>query len=68
MKDPGPLSALVVAVIVAVLYTEGGAFQAFAGLIILAVLITRIGGQPSILEGLLQQLNLLLSGAIHSGA
>lgn len=66
-NDPGPITALIVAVIVAALYSQGGIAQALAGLVILAVLITRVGGQPSISEGLLNWLSDLLSGVVHSG-
>lgn len=65
--EAGPITALVVALTVAVLYTQGGIFQAFAGLIILAVLISRVGGQPSIAEGLITEFSTLVKTGFKSG-
>jgi hypothetical protein len=70
MRDPGPLSALVAAVVIGALYTQGGAFQAFAGLILLAVLLTPIQGgeqNSSLLGGLLMYLNQVLTEGIQTG-
>jgi Na+/H+ antiporter NhaC len=64
---PGPWSALAVAVIVAVMYAQGGVFQTIAALIILAVLITPVNNQPSLLEGGLKYLDMLLTQGIQSG-
>lgn len=68
MRDPGPISALVVALIVAGLYSQGGVFQAFAALILLAVLLTPVEGQDSLLAGMLKYLNTLLTEGIQAGA
>lgn len=67
-RDPGPASALVVALIVAALYSQGGAAQIFASLILLAVLITPVNGQDSLLAALLKYLGQLLTEGIQSGA
>jgi Na+/H+ antiporter NhaC len=67
-KEPGPLAALTVAIVVAVAYTQGGVFTAAASLILLAVLITPVRGQPSLLQGGLQYLGNILAKGIQSGA
>lgn len=63
MKDYGPGAAALVALIIAVLYAEGGPYRAVASLIILAVLITPIGGK-SLLVGLLDTLDTLLKAGL----
>lgn len=66
MKEPGPITALLVALAVAVMYTHEQT-RVFAGLILLAVLLTPAHGQPSMLQGLLQYLNQLLTEGINTG-
>jgi hypothetical protein len=61
MKDYGPGAALAVAIIVAILYEQGGGFQYVASLIILAVLITPINGKSLVVD-LLEFLNSQLKG------
>jgi len=68
VRDPGPITALLVALLIAALYTQGGVFQGIAALIILAVLISRVGGQPSIAEGLFSTGQNLLQKGLKSGA
>jgi hypothetical protein len=68
MREPGPITALLIAAAVAALYSQGGAAQAFAALILLAVLITPVAGQPSLLQGLLGYLNQILTEGIRTGA
>lgn len=65
MKDPGPIAALTVALIVAALYSQGGVFQVFAGLILLAVLLTPVDGQRSLLQGMLEYLNEILTTGVQ---
>lgn len=68
MKDPGPISALAVAVIIAALYTQGGIFQIFAGLILLSVLLTPVDNKDSLLSAMLKYLSQLLTQGIQTGA
>ncbi len=68
LKDPGPVSALVVALVIAALYTEGGVAQIFAGLIILAVLLTPVEGQDALLSSMIKYLGKLLTEGIRTGA
>ena len=68
MKDPGPVSALVVALIIAVMYSQGGIWQVLASLILLSVLITPVQGSDSLLTGMLKYLGELLTKGIQSGA
>lgn len=68
MKDPGPVSALIVALIIGALYTEGGVAQVFAGLILLAVLITPVDGEDALLSGMIKYLGKLLTEGIQTGA
>jgi hypothetical protein len=63
-RDPGPGRAAIAAIILGILYAEGGVFRAFSSLIILAILITRPApGQPSVLQGLIEYINNGLTGA-----
>jgi hypothetical protein len=63
-SDPGPAAAALVALIVAVMYAEGGLFRPLATIIILAVLITPPGGgKDSVISGLLKFLNDTIAGA-----
>ncbi len=66
-KDPGPWSALGAAIIVAAAYTQGGIFTAAASLIILAVLITPVAGQPALLTGLFNEVGMILRKGIGGG-
>lgn len=66
--DPGPISALTVALIIGVLYTQGGIGQLVASLLILAVLLAPHGDKGSLLSDLLHYLNRLLTEGIQSGA
>jgi hypothetical protein len=66
MKDPGPIAALTVALIVAALYSQGGVFQAFAALILLGVLITPVDGEKSLLESLIHYLSLVITQGVNT--
>jgi len=66
--DPGPASALVVALIIGTLYTYGGTGRLIASLILLAILVAPVDQQDSLLSGMLKYLNNLLTKGIQSGA
>jgi len=66
MKDPGWIAALTVALIVAALYSQGGAFQTFASLILLAVLLTPVDGQQPIAAALLNYLYEILTHGVNT--
>ena len=63
MKDYGPGAAGLVALIIAVLYAEGGPYRTIASLIILAVLITPVNGK-SLLVGILETLDQTLKSGL----
>jgi hypothetical protein len=62
MNRANPLGALVGAVLVAVLYEQGGLLRVLAVAAILAVLLYRPAGRPNALAGLLDT----LSGVLRS--
>lgn len=60
-KDYGPAAALGVAIVVAIMYEQGGIPQLIASLILLAVLLTPVSGH-SLAERLLIYLDALITG------
>lgn len=65
-NDYGPGAALTVAVLIGIMYEQGGALRLLASLIILAVLITPVNGK-SLLVQLLDYLNTQLKSELKKG-